>query len=187
MKKIEINLYPHQPKEENKYIEAVEKYTPFALLAVIGFLVVNLILFSATASMSFPYRKLNLRWKQLQPKIKEVEKVRKELNSLVAEKKEYHRILEYKINAAHMLADVYASLPENIWLSKVSLNNNVLHISGCAVAWKKSALVSVDIFTKRLRKAKYFSSIFHKVDIKNSRRDIFNSREIMRFDIECRI
>ncbi|OPX30997.1 MAG: hypothetical protein B1H08_00010 [Candidatus Omnitrophica bacterium 4484_171] len=187
MKKVEINLYPYQPKEGNKYIKIIERYTPFALLAALGLIAINLILFSITASMSFPYHKFNSEWKQLQPKIGKIEELKKELSSLAAKKKEYRNVLKYKMNISHVFADIYASLPKNIWLGKTRFDEDTIYISGYAVTWKDSPLVSIDIFTRKLRKAKYFSSIFHKVNLKSSRRTIFNTREVMRFEIECRI
>ena len=172
MKKIGINLYPYQPKEENKYIKIMRRYAPFAFLAAVVLIAVNLIFFSITASMAFPYHKLSSEWKQLQPKIGKIDELKKEVNSLVAKKKEYHNILKYKVNISHILADIYASLPKNIWLSQMRFDKNMAYISGYAVTWKRSSLISVDTFVKNLKKAEYFHNIFHKISLRNSRKTI---------------
>jgi len=187
MKKVEINLYPYQPKEENKYIKMMEQYAPFALLGAVGLIIINLILFFATASMSFPHHRLSSEWKKLQPKIGKIDEFKKEISSLVAKKKEYSSVLQYKMNISHVLADIYASLPKNIWLEQIHLDKDAISLSGYAVTWKNPPLVSIDMFTRKLRKDKYFSKIFHKVNLKSSRKTIFNTKEVMRFEVECRM
>ncbi len=187
VKKIQINLYPYQQKEENKYLTIMEKYAPFVLLGGVGLILFNIIIFLLTSWLSFPYRNLSKEWKQLQPKVEQINSLKKELENLELKKKIYTSLVTYKVDISHALADVYDSLPKNIWFDNINFDEDKIIFVGYAVLWKESPLASIDKFIKRLKKTEYFSKIFCHIHLRSSRKIELYGKEAMKFEVECKI
>jgi len=187
MGKVKINLYPYQDRQENKYLGIMVQYAPFVLLGAGGLILLNIIIFLFTSWLSFPYHRLNKEWKELQPKVEDISSLKKELDDLKLKKKLYMSLVTYKVDISHALADVYASLPKNIWFDRISFHEDTITLVGYAVKWKQFPFASIDRFIKKLRKSEYFSKVFSRINLRSSRRVDLYGRIVMKFEIECKI
>lgn len=185
MKRIEINLYPHKDKDRNKLFFFLEKYFSYVFLAAIGFVALNIILSVAIVILSLPLRRLNSEWTRISPQAERVDSLKKEYNTLKGKQKSYEDLLTYKIDAAHILGDLFESLPAHIWLSELRLNDKTIMLSGYAVHREKSPYPFIDSFIKNIEKASYVSGIFNQVTLKNSKKVNLHGRETIKFEIEC--
>ena len=85
-----------------------------------------------------------------------------------------------------MLAEIFNSLPKNIWLEELDFDKDMIILIGYVVKWKEDYLASLDKFIKHLGNEDYFHSIFADIGLKNSRKSRVNNVEVVRFKIECK-
>jgi Tfp pilus assembly protein PilN len=185
MKNIEINLYPYQIKQEKEFIKLIRKLFPVVFLGVAIALALNIVLFVISGVYRLPYNSLNNKWEKLRPQVAGVTSLRDELTSLDKELTSYRDLLKHKVEAAHVLADIYSSLPKNIWLGKIDLKGETMEFIAYVVEWKEDYSVSVNKFIKQLQKEPYFSTIFSNIRLKSQRKQYFSGIEIVRFEVEC--
>jgi len=186
MKKIEINLHPFKDKDKSNLVEKyLHTYFPLVGLGFIITLAVNLLLFSLTLFFNIPYRNLSKQWQELTPQVNALNSIKQELNSLKKEEKELRSLTTYKIDIAHTLFDLSCALPKNIWLANFHYEKDTLSLNGLVVKWKEDYLASIDRLIKNLKNRDYFSHTFKKIQLKDSQKDKFFGREVMKFKIVC--
>ncbi|MCM8774148.1 MAG: hypothetical protein NC820_05385 [Candidatus Omnitrophica bacterium] len=186
MKKIDINLYPYQLKKENRFTQFVNRYIYFIFYGLIILLVIQIVLFLVVVIIYIPYRGLVKQWNILKPEVNNIESLKREISYFKNQKTQYESILTHKIKFSPLLADIYASLPDNLWLEEIGFKDKVVSLSGCVLRWKEDYLVSIDRFIKSMEKAPYISKVFRQVELKTSRKINFFGVEVMRLDIELR-
>jgi Tfp pilus assembly protein PilN len=186
MKRITINLHPLHHKEEDRIYATIAKYIPYVFLGLIGLVVVNIFLFLLVSLSRLGYKSAAEQWKTFSPQVETVTALKKEVEALTAERNEYSGLFAARVETSRMLADIFASLPKNIWLERIEFNNDNLNFSGYVVRWKEDYLVSLDKFIKNMGKSEYFSTVFKEISLKNSRKNNLHNVEVVRFVIECK-
>jgi len=186
MDKISINLNPQKEKVPSAALEKMLSYTSFlVLIAIAG---VALVLFLQLFSLLrlYTYKKYSKVWDQWESKAVLIKDTKNEIKALEEEKKALVVVATPKYQAISVLEDIFSSLPENIWLKELRLQDGALRLEGYAVKWKKDYLLSLDDFVGSLSKKDYFSSKFTDTQIKESRKEYFNNAEVLHFTIECK-
>ncbi|MCM8756783.1 MAG: PilN domain-containing protein, partial [Candidatus Omnitrophica bacterium] len=158
----------------------------FIFYGLIVLLVIQIILFLGEIIIYIPYRGLVKQWSLLKPQVNNIESLKREISYFKNQKTQYESILTHKIKFSPLLADIYASLPDNLWLEEISFKNKVVSLSGCVLRWKEDYLVSIDRFIKSMEKALYISQLFKQVELKTSRKIDFFGVEVMNLDIELK-
>ncbi|UCC95314.1 MAG: PilN domain-containing protein [Candidatus Omnitrophota bacterium] len=185
MKKIEVNLHPEGEKKEQKWFVYVKRYLPFMLFGLFLLVCVNVVLFLLASSFKKPRANLEKKWHDLTPQVQEITALKKEIDSLKHNRQEYRDLVTESISASQVFAELFDSIPKNIWFSTVDLGNGVLRMNGSVVRWKEDYLVSVNKLINSLNEKKYFSSVFKNINLKNSRKSSIAGVEIMTFSIDC--
>lgn len=185
MKRIKINLYPHKRTSDKRFIQFIERYLPLVFLALIILFAVNGILFIVTIGARGFYNTLDKKWVEIRPQAGQIDALKKELVSLKEKKKMYLDLIVPKVDPAHICADIFTSLPRNIWLGEMSCNSERLSFAGYVVKLKEDYLLSIDTFIKNLQKQQYFSSVFKNIRLMSSRKTKISGREIMKFEVLC--
>lgn len=185
MKLIGINLYPYKKTEDNKIMGILEKFLPpvFIALSIAVFLNVTLFIMSLFTSSSFTH--LEKQWKERLPKANAFVILKKDVNILKDKHQGYLTIMNFKIETAKVLSDVFAALPRNIWLDEFGYNNKALIFIGYAARWKEEPMVSVDTFIKNLKKCD-LAQVFKEINLRNSRKVSLAGTEVIKFEIECK-
>jgi len=186
MRKIVINLCPDGGKRENKILLSAQKYASFALLLLILCIGINVIFFVLGVFLQFPYRKLSARWQQLTPQVNSMLSLREEVQALTKEREEYKTLFQESISLSRVFAEVYESLPKNIWFETIKFKDDTIEFIGYVVKWKEDYFDSLSKFIKNLKNKTYFSTTFKKINLKNSRKGRIASREVLKFEIECK-
>lgn len=185
MKKIEINLYPYAGDGRDKFIDLLEKFLPAVFLTLCGFIIINIVLFVFTVSSISVRGELGKKWKNIIPKSEALSALKKEVDSLRVKQADYQNLTGATLRVSRLLADIFKSLPENIWFEGISMKDNSLSFSGYAVRWKEDYLVSIQSFIRNLQKEK-LGEVFKDINLKNSRKNHLSGTEVMRFEIECK-
>ena len=77
-----------------------------------------------------PFRQLEKRWKQITPQLNSLNGLKKEAEGLVDKEKRYQELTTPKAVLCRAFADIYVSLPQNIWFEKIRFADKKLTISG---------------------------------------------------------
>ena len=186
MKNIEINLYPYKTTTDKKVLKLIEKFFPIVFLGVLIAITLNILLFLIIGFSHLPYSKLNKQWQQLSPQVASVNSLKNELNSLREEKSRYQGLLSHKIEISHLFADIFKSLPKNIWLARITLKDNQMKLIGHVVEWKEDYSVSINKFIKQLQREPYCADVFDNIRVKSQKKQDFSGREVVRFEVECK-
>lgn len=188
MKKIKINLHPHSHKsiKEEKALKLIEKYFPIAFIATAGLIVLNIILFLFTSFSRIPFNNLTKKWNDLGPKAEQMLALREEVTSLRARRQVYKDLMGHRITFSHIFADLFKSLPKNIWLGDIKFSTNQIIFSGYVVEWKEDFSVSINSFIDKLSKENYFPGTFKHINPKGRRTIDFFGNKILQFELECR-
>ncbi len=184
MKKIEINLYRHGREEENKAVSFLETYFPLAFAGLAVLLAANLLFFMISGVAGFRHSRYEQKWKAVSKEAAQFTVLKRDINSLQAQKDKYGKLFGEPIDISHVLADLYASFPKNIWVEEIKFKEGVLLVSGYAVRWQQDPLLSIDMLVKNLQQKKYFSSVFSRIGSKGSRKQDFRGVEVIKFEIE---
>jgi len=186
MKKIEINLYPYTSDKDKGFLKLIEKYFPIALLAFFVLIAINIILFLIIIFSYLPYNNLSKNWKKLSPQATTISSLKEELKSLKDKKEKYQELLSSKIEVSHIFADIFTSLPKNIWLEEINFSNGFMGFVGYVVEWKEDYSVSINKFIKNLKEKDYFFNTFKYINPKRNVKMKLAGREIMKFEVECK-
>ncbi len=185
MNKININLSPKQ----NQWLAFIQKLLVFQpllnLSAVFIFALILALHFFAllqAASLGAAERK----WPQWQEKANIIKKIKDETAALEAKRKELEKAAAPKHMAAQTMADIFASLPANIWLDKLSLKDGQLSIDGYIVEQKQDKEFSLSAFINALKSQKHFSAQFGQLALKESQETDFNGVKVLKFALECK-
>lgn len=186
MKRININLHPSRNEEADKIYKLVSQYIPYVFLGLVGLVFINILLFLLASFARLSYKASEGEWKKLSPQVESITALKKEVDTLALEHKEYKKIFSGHVKTAKMLADIFSSLPKNIWLEQIDFQTETVNFSGYVVRWKEDYLMSLDKFVKNLSASKYFSAVFKDINLTNSRKSTINGVEVVRFLIECK-
>lgn len=186
MTKIEINLYSQKEPRPNRTFDLMKKYFPYAVLGFCALLLINLILCVAGGVSVFSLKKTKKQWSLISDQAEAMGKIKNEINILRTEKKQYSDLFNSGTDLSRLLAELYRSLPENIWLEEVRFRNSSLVLKGYALRWKEDPLTSVALFIDKFKKQEYFFSRFTQVSSRKSRRTEYKGQAVTEFEIECR-
>ena len=186
MKKIEINLYPYRGEEDKKIATLIDKHFPVVFLAAIGLILVNGILIMFTGFSRLPYANLKKQWEKAVPVVREIEALKVQRDSLKKEEESYEQLVSRQIELSSIFADIFESLPENIWFEKINFSGDAVFLTGYAVEWKENFLASSSRFVKSLQGKEYFSRVFNRIDLKGQKKVSISGRQVLKFEVECR-
>lgn len=186
MKKIEINLCPYSVTEDKKIQKLIAQYFPFVFLAALGFIVINIFLFSVASVSFLTYSQLGKKWSKESPKAMEIELLKKEVTALKEKKKSYDELIKANVAPSYILSDIYKALPINIWLSDIRATEASVSLTGYVVKWQEDYLVSLGNLIKNLKKESHFSGYFKDIIQKSSRKTNLFNVEVMKFELECK-
>lgn len=186
MKKITINLHPLGEKKENKILKTAVKYIPFAFMGGIILAAINLLLFIIVSFMVVSNKSLDLKLKSLSSQLNEVNSLKKDLESLTTERKEYSQPLTKNISLSRVFADIFESLPKNIWIDAIKFDGQNINLAGYVVEWKENPFASVEKFIKNLSGKEYFSTVFKNINPPVYRAATRANVGIGEFKIECK-
>jgi hypothetical protein len=182
MTKIHINLNPKVEKF-NKLIFRELSY--YAALGAGIILAIILLLGLFAASGLAKYKGYQAKWKSWEDKAVLLGKLKGDILEQENKKKEFKNIILPQNQAAKIFEDLYAALPQNIWLEALDLKKEGLNIKGYVVRLDEDYLFSLEKFIKSLAKRPHFPSKFKKINIKDSQKQNFNGVEVLEFNIEC--
>jgi len=180
MKKIEINLYPYSSSQKwwNKLFE---RFFPFVFFVVFFAIIINILFSILTGLVSLSLNRANKEWSKNSPQIKEIKGLKKEIETLRIKKMDLDTLSQERVDLSHLFAEIYASLPKNIWLDKISYTDGSLSLAGYAVKWKKDCLASIDSFVKQLKRKEYIASLFDNLILKDTKRMEYRGRKVTYF------
>lgn len=186
MDKISINLNPRKTRKNEVILQNMVTYKPFLILGIIGIFILIFILQLFIFLRMNSYRSYKKEWAKWQEPYDLIAQVKKETAALEQKKIELQKVTLPKMEMAKILAEIYSSLPKNIWLKSFRFKDNSLILCGYAVKWSEDYLTSLgEKFLNSLKEAEYFSSKFKKVNIKDTKKTTFNDVEVLEFNIEC--
>jgi len=185
MKKITINLYPFQQADEPPLNKTLAHYIPAVILVLILLIIVNIGAFALANIFEMSRASLENTNKNLAPSIKDIQELKDALEAQIKEKKDYQSISTTRIQATRIMAEVYGSMPKNIWLRSFSFDRDTLALEGTVVKWKEEQMASLDKFIKDLNKKDYFVSQFKNANVKDYRKGKVQNTETIDFVIEC--
>lgn len=186
MNKISINLNPRREKIESVIAQNIIPFIPFMVLAAgVLFAIILILNFILLGKVNI-YNSYNKKWRQWKDKAQLVAGIKKEMEELTAEKEEFGKITIPRYQIAMIFDDIFAVLPKNIWFQQLNFTEDSLNIKGYVVMWNEDYLTSlVDNFIRPLKGRKYFSSKFGKINVGESKKQIFNETEVLEFSVEC--
>lgn len=182
MDKIYINLSPKQKKEGNAALRNISYYISIGIFVLLVIIVALGILIAVRASV---YEYNNVRWAKWKEKYATLDKIKQGIRSLENDKNDFKKLLTPKNQMSNIFADIFSSLPKNIWFNSMNLKKDTLDIRGYVVKVDEDYLVSLEKFVNNLKAKEYFSSRFKKINIKDSQKKEFNGAEILEFYVEC--
>ncbi|WP_420263584.1 PilN domain-containing protein [Candidatus Magnetominusculus dajiuhuensis] len=158
---IKINLLPSDGKAKRR------KKPPAAI--PILYAVIVLVLVLSLAGAGFGYKilsnKLNMMQKEkaektkqleaLKNKTKDVEALEKKIKEIADNKKVIEQLIANQTTPVKVLDEISKLLPDNVWLTKMSINEQGLSLSGTAE--KNDDLV---IFVNKLKNSKLFNNVY---------------------------
>ncbi|MGA1839557.1 MAG: PilN domain-containing protein [bacterium] len=175
---IRINLLPRKPK-------------PLIALwrdGVITGAVLLILLLSWSIVMVNMNRKLNRARGELQQVKKQIEDSKLDLKK-VEQLKQHKAVLENKINIihslrekqagpVHVLDDISATIPEQVWLDNLNNIGTSLTLGGLSPSYN-----AVSEFMRELAHSPYFTNI----ELRNIQQSIIQSKKYQRFNISCQV
>ena len=185
MKKIEINLYPYQVKSDKRIFNILRQFAPYIVLGCAVIIVINIILFIVIGFAHIPYGSLTKEWQELRPQAASIETLKRDVTDLKAKQGVYKELLTYKVEMSHLLADLFAALPKNIWLTEAHFKDDSFNLSGYAVYWKESPLTSIDKFIKNLKREEYYTVTLPHINLATTRKMDFHGKDVVKFEIQC--
>ncbi len=182
MDKIYINLNPKQKKEKSDFLKEFLYYVAISTVILLAVLVVLWIFIGIRASI---YKYEGVKWSKWKEKYETIDRIKKDISVLEGDKIEFKKILTPKNKIAGIFADIFSSLPKNIWFNNISLKKDILDIRGYVVKLDEDYLVSLEKFINNLKAKQNFSSRFKKINIRDSQKNDFHGAEVLEFYIEC--
>lgn len=184
--RIEINLLPRQKKSMVFFLNLCRNYFSYLTLALLIIVVMNILLFAGIKLTSVSYKKLTLDLKKLSSSTTNIKNDKAVLDKLLKAKQWYNTFDENNIYASKLLANLFSSLPKDIWFKVIYFNENYLKISGSIVPGNEDYLLSANNFIGSLNKNNYFSHHFKTIKLKKTYPTQIAGVEVMDFVIECR-
>ncbi|MFH1504154.1 MAG: hypothetical protein ABIH08_02025 [Candidatus Omnitrophota bacterium] len=184
--KVTINLNPKKKSFSQEILQRLGAYIPLAGAAAVVMLVLILSLQVFILAKTRDYEAHTKERQNWASEIDLLKQVQDRKALLQAEKKELEALMVPEYEAAAVFNDIFLSLPKNIWFESLKFKQGFIVLEGYVVRWHEDSLVSLDKFINALRKQKYFTAKFNKVNIKKSQKVDFNGAQTLQFIIECK-
>jgi len=196
---IELNLLPKELRVARKKINMPEiPILPVAscVLALVMLLHVSALL--ATKFKLGTMRRVEIKWKEMQPAKTDAEKLSDEIDGLERRLKVTRDIATPPIDWAELLSGLNQAMIPNVWLSefkpvlqsvkgsgkKQSGITSKLELSGYALG-KEAATSIVGKFIDSLKQNEDFSKYFKEIELSGIRNQKFEGEEVMSFKLIC--
>jgi hypothetical protein len=179
---IHINLNPKEEKFDNLIFKQLSCW---AVLSAGIILVIVLLLGLTAAKKLAEYKLEQAKWKSWEDKVTLLAKLKNEILDLESQKKEFQSVIIPQNQAAEIFEDLFATLPQNIWLETLSLKKESLNAKGYVVKLDEDYLFSLEKFINGFAARPHFSSKFKKINIKESQKQNFSGAEVLEFIVEC--
>ncbi len=164
---IEINLIPAQYKKKKKAgLLGGSRIPPEVVVGSAGGLLILLVIFHIVllfinVSKLTQQKSLSKKWEEMQPQKAAVDIILNQLRELQANIKTINQVTKKDgLEWAEKLNIISDSLPKGVWLSKLSLKDNVLFIEGSAVSKQQKEMINVHLFDSNLKSNKNFLEHF---------------------------
>ena len=191
---IDINLAPENLKKKKKSSTLSAMNVPQeivvglvgGLLALLLF--VHIILQGVIFFQFIQHARLNKEWESLKPEKENTDKILTDLRVLQTKIKNVENLTTAKrILWSKKLNDISDSIPREIWLTKVSLEEKILTIEGSAVSKNQDQMVSVGNFTTKLKEQKTFMKDFSSLEVGVMQRRKIQTTEIADFSVTAKL
>jgi Tfp pilus assembly protein PilN len=164
---IEINLIPAQyKKKKSTGLLGGSRIPPEVVVGSAGGLLILLVIFHIAllfinVSKLAQQKSLNKKWEEMQPQKIAVDIILNQLRELQANIKTINEATKKDgLEWAEKLNIISDSLPKGVWLSKLSLKDDVLFIEGSAVSKQQREMINVHLFDSNLKSNKNFLEHF---------------------------
>jgi Tfp pilus assembly protein PilN len=185
MKKIIIDLNPTKPEEESPAIKALNKYMPLVIILLLLVIMANIFIFAVVNVFEISYKSLAKTLKTLSSQSQDVQSSRDIMANLAKEKKEYEQIATKNDSLANLMAETATLIPDTLWLTNFSFNNDALTLEGSALRSEQDSMIALNKFIQDLAKSSAFTERFKNIGLKNYRKTKKFNIETMDFRIEC--
>ena len=193
---IRINLVPEelQKKKKGRIFKKIFKSIPLEILVgvaagVLIFLISVHILLQMTIFFKLAsYGRQKSLCASIAPEKGRVDKVLENLQILRKKINIVEKItVEKRISWAEKINVISDTIPQGVWLDKVSLSKNVFLIKGSAVSKKNDEMTSVGNFSSNLKKQKEFMIGLEDIEVGSIQRRNIHSTQIADFVITLRL
>lgn len=191
---IEINLVPpHLRKKKKSSLGAAFNIPKETIIGLIGGLLVLLLLshivLQALIFVRYAQHKsYQKQWESINPDKEKVDVIISELRSLQAKTKALNEITYDKRTLwAPKLNTLSDNIPREVWLTRISLENETLLIQGSAVSKVRNEMVSVGNFVSTIKEQKGFQEDLATMELGSIQRRNIKAVEVVDFVITAKL
>ncbi len=193
---IEINITPKhlRKKQKNRILaSSVFHFSREALIGLIGGLLVFLfsihfILQMMVFAKYTQYKRNQKQWARILPEKQKADIIIFELRDLQEKIKSIEKVrTEKRILWSQKLNEISDTLPRGVWLNKMSVNQTVLLIDGSVVSKSKDEMASVSSFASNLKNNSKFMQGLKSLELGSMQRRQIKAVDLADFIITVKL
>ena len=192
---IEINLAPEnlRKKKKSSALPSALNLPQEVIVGLVGgllalLLLVHIALQAVIFFQFIQHARLNKDWESLKTDKESTDKMLTDLRTLQAKIKSIENLTTAKrIIWSQKFNDISDSIPREIWLTKVTLEDKILTVEGSAVSKNQDQMVSVGNFTSKLKSQKTFMKDFSSLEVGVIQRRKIQATELADFTVTAKL
>jgi len=185
---IKINLLPSAQKKQTSKIQLqVTPYIPIIFLVILFMLGLNILLGLFGIFKKVQFIALNNKWRSAQPKMQEIEKLKADIKSKKQQISTLGSLTVRNFYITTLLNKINKSIPDGLWLSKLSIKSDGLSIEGSVFNFGIDEITKLNSFFNDLKNDDFFKLNFSSVDLASVRRRQVKDYEIVDFLLKAQI
>ncbi len=192
---IDINLVPEnlRKKKKSSALPSSLNVPQEIVVGLVGgllalLLLVHIVLQSVIFFQFIQHARYNKEWEVLKPEKDNTDKIISDLRVMRAKIKGIEGLTTAKrILWSQKLNNISDSLPREIWLTKIFLEDKILTVEGSAVSKNQDQMVSVGNFTSNLKAQKTFMKDFSSLEVGVIQRRKIQATELADFSVTSKL
>ena len=195
---IEINLVPEEISQRKKRKAKQVVPTGFSIpietiIAIVGgvfvlVIFIHIVLQTLIFVKFFSHGSLQNQSQALAPEKMKIDQVTTELRTLQQKVSSMKTIVpDSKVQWAELFNIISDSVPQELWLNKITLDQGLLVIDGSALSRKQNELISVHEFTSHLKNDAPFMNHFSTMDLESIQRKKIKGLDLADFSLTAKL
>lgn len=185
---IEINLLPEELKTKAKPVKPgfnmESEYFLYGSLLILGSLILAHIYLTAFVFVrNNQLRRLNNKWRQLEPQRKLLENFNAEYTILSQDALALKKLTDARVNWSEKLNKLSLGLPSRIWFNEILVSSNNLSLRASAISLQNEEMNLIKKFIDNLKSDSGFFKDFNSLELSLVQRKVIGGYDIVDFTL----